>query len=381
MDNGIIKCLDAPTEHELTILKGHTDTLTQWTFSDDGQRIYSVSNQEKLCWDLTTEKTDPDADWTPPTKLTQVSPDDRWLIDGDGNNLILVDREYKNTPSEKRFRALKARFDPAWHQVQATAATNAKNWYSATVHLALLMKNDPDQTAFYDDLHSSIQNLKLQFEQQKLDLEPHLALVVRESLKLSRGNEWPNASFEQPEVRKGFFEFRETIPRWKTTGKLFEIWSTGFLGVAAHDGNQFVELNANEDATLYQVSTGIEQDAVIEFSFAHRGRNGDDTLKLTITDLGPDNAIGGSDDTVLFAKDYTTGKVAWAVYHSTPEPAIVALGNKLRFAFSAVPATGGRGPGTTEGNFLDAAEFGAVVATATPEAGDVMNGEVGGRIK
>jgi WD40 repeat protein/serine/threonine protein kinase len=366
-DAGIIKFLDATAEQEVTTLRGHTDTVIHFSFSDDGGQIYSESGNEKLFWDLTTKELVAEANWEPPATHTQVSPNGRWLINADRNDLLLIDLEYKNTPHEKAYRAAKARFDPEWQQEQATDATTAKNWYAATFHFALLMKNEPDHPAFHDDLHSSFQKLKSQFEQQELDLEPHLALVVRESLKLSRGNEWPNSSFEQPEVRTGVFEFRKTIPGWKTTGKLFEIWSTGFLGVNSYDGNQFVELNADEDATLYKESTGIERDAVIEFSFAHRGRNGDDTLKLTITDLGPDNADGGDDDQELFSKQYTTGKDAWAVYDSTTEPTIKALGNKLRFAFTAVIATGG-GPNKAEGNFLDSVEFGVGVVIAKRKA-------------
>jgi hypothetical protein len=44
------------------------------------------------------------------------------------------------------------------------------------------------------------------------------------------------------------------------------------------------------------------------------------------------------------------------------------LGNKIRFAYIAVYATGGKGPDKTEGNFLDAAEFGVGVVTATRRA-------------
>jgi WD40 repeat protein/serine/threonine protein kinase len=368
MDNGIIKFLDAPTEHEVATLRGHTETLTQWSFSEDGQRIYTAAESEKLSWDPATKKTDPDFDWNPPPTHRQVSPDGRWQIDRDGNNLILFDREYRNTPSEKRFRALKAQFDLAWHQEQATTATTAKNWYAATFHFALLMKNDRNQTSYFDALQSSFQELKSQFEQQELDLEPHLATVVRESLKLSRGYELPNLSFEEPEIQKSSFALVRTIPGWKTSDRAFEIWSTGFLGVTAYDGDQFVELNAYEDGVLYKESTGIERDAVLEFSFAHRGRNGDDTLKLTITDLGADNAAGGGDDRELFTKEYTTGKDAWAVYNSTTDPAIKAIGNKVRFAYTAIHATGGKGPDKTEGNFLDAAEFGVGVVTAKRRA-------------
>ena len=174
-----------------------------------------------------------------------------------------------------------------------------------------------------------------------------------------------NPGFEEPRVEEGRFELVETMPGWKTTDTKFEIWGTGFKDVVAHEGTQFVELNAYISGTLFQDSTGIPRGSVLEFTFAHRGRSGDDTMQLSIGDLGADNALGGGDDTILFAKQYTTGKDAWAVYDSTTEPKIKALGNTLMFAYSAIStATGELG----EGNLLDAADFGVgVVSEAPPE--------------
>ena len=98
---------------------------------------------------------------------------------------MLVDLESKNTPDEKAYRAAKAKFDPVWHQEQATDATTAKNWYAAVFHYALLMQHDPDQASCYAGLQSSFEKLNSQFEQEQRDLEPHLAMVVREALKLA----------------------------------------------------------------------------------------------------------------------------------------------------------------------------------------------------
>jgi WD40 repeat protein len=155
-------------QHEVTTLSGHTDTLTQWSFSDDGRRIYSASKNEKLCWDVTSKSLDPNAVWNPPSKHTQVSVDGRWLIDRDGKNLMLVDRNYKNTPDEKRYRALKTRIDPQWHYERATAATASENWYAATHHFAWLMKHKPEQASFSAGLLSSFQNLKSRYAQHGL---------------------------------------------------------------------------------------------------------------------------------------------------------------------------------------------------------------------
>lgn len=170
-------------------------------------------------------------------------------------------------------------------------------------------------------------------------------------------------TFEKPIIAKGKFKLVEKLPGWKTSDSVFEIWSSGFSGVEAYEGNQFVELNANIDGTLYRESSDIAKGATIEFTFAHRGRNGNDSMKLTMTDLGADNSIGGGDDTQLFVKQYTTGKSAWKVYGSTSEPKISALGNTVRFAYTAVDATDGKGANKSEGNFLDAAHFGVNVVT------------------
>jgi hypothetical protein len=187
-----------------------------------------------------------------------------------------------------------------------------------------------------------------------------------------------NPSFEEPRGKEASFVLVETMPGWKTTDTHFEIWGTGFKEVAAYEGTQFMELNAYIDGTLYQDSTGIQSDSVLEFTFAHRGRNGDDTMKLTITDLGADNALDGGDDTVLFTKAYTTGKDAWAVYNSTKEKQIKALGNTVRFAYRAIStATGELG----EGNFLDAANFGiGVVSLQQAARGATLTFEWSGRV-
>jgi eukaryotic-like serine/threonine-protein kinase len=355
-------------DQEVTHLVGHTNTVATVTFSRDGKWIFSESPSERLVWNVATGLLEANAKWEPPAEQEQVSPDGRWFVTSEFNHVLLVDREYRNTPHEKAYRAGKARFEPEWHQKHATSATTAKNWYAATFHYAWLMKHEPDNASLYDYLQSSFQEMKSQLQQQELDLVPHFDTVVRESLKLPRGYELPNPSFEEPKIPKSSFALVNSIPGWKTSDRAFEIWSTGFQGVTAYDGNQFVELNAYEDGVLLKESTGIEPDAVLEFSFAHRGRNGDDTLKLTITDLGADNVHGGGDDQELFTKEYTTGTDAWAFYTSTTETAIKAIGNKVRFAYSAVYATGGQGPDKTEGNFLDAAEFGVGVVTAKHKA-------------
>ena len=370
MENGAIMFFDAPTEWEATSLSGHTAPPSHFSFSDDGSRIFSESQNEKLVWDVARQGIDPSEVWESPANEATISPNGRWLISGDRNDIRLVDLEFKNTPIQEEYRARKAQFDSAWHLEQANRAAEAKNWFAATLHFALLVKNAPEQVANHDDLLLSFDELKLQFEQAGRDLDQYLSPVVTETLKLTPVDERSNPSFEEPRIRKEAFEFRTTVPGWRSTRGLFEIWPTGFLGVPAYDGNQFVELNARNEGTLYKDVTNIERDTPIGFSFAHRGRNGEDTLKLTITDLGPDNAVGGDDDTELFAKEYTTGNRKWAVYDNATEPEIKARGSRVRFAFAAVHGNEGKEPGNAEGNFLDAVELGVGVTSSKRQANE-----------
>ena len=182
-----------------------------------------------------------------------------------------------------------------------------------------------------------------------------------------------NRGFEEPRVEgEASYKLVETIhgiPGWTTTDTHFEIWSTGYEKIAAHQGTQFAELNAYSNGTLYQDSTGIQAESVLDFTFAHRGRDGEDTMKLTITDLGADNTLDGVDDKELFAKEYTTGKDAWKVYTSAEEPQIKALGNTVRFAYGAISASDGN---LAKGNLLDAANFGigVIIPTVTSRAAE-----------
>jgi len=87
-----------------------------------------------------------------------------------------------------------------------------------------------------------------------------------------------NGSFETaPLVNPGTFSFfdQSLVPSWNTTAAdgLLEVWSNGFGGIASYSGNQFLELNANVGATVYQSFTAIPG-STVTISFAHRGRAG-----------------------------------------------------------------------------------------------------------
>ena len=172
-----VRIWDAPENHETAFLRGHTDTVRRVTFSADGSRIYSESENEKLVWAVATDSREAglqpaedaeqkaghkpaaliltDAAWEPPEDATQTSPDGRWFVTTEANSVVLVDLEYKNTPDEAAYRKAKARFEPLWHEAQATAAVTAESWYAAVFHYGLLLKHDPDSLPYHAGLKSS----------------------------------------------------------------------------------------------------------------------------------------------------------------------------------------------------------------------------------
>lgn len=164
-----------------------------------------------------------------------------------------------------------------------------------------------------------------------------------------------------------FYSGSSPTVNWATTAQdnLLEVWENGFLGVPAYEGNAFAELNANYASTLYQDVNGLGDFNNINWHFAHRGRYGVDIIRLSITDLGTDQAWGGGDDTELLNQTFTADETAWQFHYGT----IVSIGNLTRFAFEAVSATGG----STQGNFVDYCGFG-VNAVPAPGAFVLLGG-------
>lgn len=186
-----------------------------------------------------------------------------------------------------------------------------------------------------------------------------------------------NGGFEDqtPNVAPGTFRFLPpgAVPGWTSTALegvdtglpgIIEIWGTGLLGVDAYEGENFAELNADTISTLYQEVDGIAAESIVGFEFAHRARGGTlptdvDVMRLTITDLGADDIFDTADDTILFTKLYADNKFAWGFHTSMGEAPLVALGNRVRFAYEAVSTASGN---DRIGNFLDKVSFGVGVA-------------------
>jgi hypothetical protein len=85
-----------------------------------------------------------------------------------------------------------------------------------------------------------------------------------------------NGGFESPDIAPDLLAFplEGTVPGWQTTDPdhKFTFWKSGFIGVPAAEGNQFVEVNAFYDSTLFQDVAGIAAGSDLDFTFFHRGR-------------------------------------------------------------------------------------------------------------
>ncbi|MEQ8473153.1 MAG: hypothetical protein RIC35_18300, partial [Marinoscillum sp.] len=136
----------------------------------------------------------------------------------------------------------------------------------------------------------------------------------------------------------------DNVTGWSTTAtdNRIEIWheSTTYSGLDAYEGEQWAEINANQDAGLYfdlNTQPGVE----MIWRFAHSGRSGTDVLGLY---------IGPPSGPLVQITTASTG-VGWQLYEGTytvPEGQYFT-----RFEYRAISSTGGN----TYGNFIDGVEF------------------------
>jgi GEVED domain/Right handed beta helix region/Domain of unknown function DUF11 len=138
------------------------------------------------------------------------------------------------------------------------------------------------------------------------------------------------------------FEPATTVTQFNQRNSL-EMWRTGnSLGVPAYQGQQFAEINSYAFGRLYQdiiTTPGVP----MRWQFAHRGRAGNDTIRVKIGSPGATTDQGS----------YTTGNTGWKVY--TGSYTIPAGQTITRFEFEAVSSATGN-PG--QGNFIDDIQFG-----------------------
>ena len=150
-----------------------------------------------------------------------------------------------------------------------------------------------------------------------------------------------NGSFEEPVANTATWTLIDAsnVPFWNTNASdnLIEFWKSGFQGVPSYDGNQHIEMNANEVASLYQDIATTPGD-IISWRIAHRGRSGVDEANVSV-------GAPGALTPVLTMSD---GSSAWGVYSGLYT--IPAGQTTTRISFDSVSAAGGN---PSVGNFID----------------------------
>lgn len=151
---------------------------------------------------------------------------------------------------------------------------------------------------------------------------------------------YENGSFEQPVITSGYRIMPEAdVPGWSTTATdhKIEIWKTGFNGVPAAVGQQFVELNANRVGNLYQ-ELCLEPGAQISWSVYHRGRSGVDVASI---------GLGNNFNSVTVLETMSDGNTSWGYYSGTYT---VPPGQTVTYVvISSISSVGGN----SYGNFID----------------------------
>lgn len=130
---------------------------------------------------------------------------------------------------------------------------------------------------------------------------------------------------------------------WHTTAQdgLMEIWHSGYNGVPAYSGYQFLEINANYTGTVYQ-NLILKPGSHINISFAHRGRAGTDVMEVSIGETGgPMTSLGFFSD----------NDVKWGFYNIGYNVPPVQNTNVFQLRFTSISAALNL---PSVGNFIDA---------------------------
>ncbi len=157
----------------------------------------------------------------------------------------------------------------------------------------------------------------------------------------------------------------DQIDHWNTanwTNNIY-LFATGHNDVPAYEGDTYAEANAYQVSSLYQDIATVPGD-IIHYSFAHRGRDGQDMIGvyMGIPRPKPEEPI----DSELI-NTYTTDNDRWIVYegkYEVPKDQTVT-----RFSLKAMKSASGD---LTRGNLLDAVTVQSINASCpNPMSGNI----------
>jgi len=167
------------------------------------------------------------------------------------------------------------------------------------------------------------------------DIEVEESSTPLESLK--------NGSYESLKIGLGTYNIVDAsrIEGWETTASdnKIEVWGSGFQGLDAVDGDYFIELNATQEASLYQ-EVETTPGTTLTWSISHRGRAGEDTATISVN----------SGDEVTVLETMADGNSEWGYYTGTYE--VPEGQTSTTFSLDAVDTAGSISVGNFVDNFL-----------------------------
>ncbi|WP_080779926.1 hypothetical protein [Chryseobacterium phocaeense] len=204
-----------------------------------------------------------------------------------------------------------------------------------------------------------------------------------------------NGNFEQGTTSSTWEPVPEGIvPGWSTTdaiagispnanrladgkGGSIDFISLGYMNVPAYQGTYYAELNSFINSKLEQTPICILPNETFNWSFAHRGRNGTDVMRLVIDEIDvaefkDNNAQSGTHTGVLInpggaASNVTVNKdptatTGWTRYHGRWKNNS-GVSKMITFGFRAVSSASGSN--ISAGNFVDDVKISGLSAIMT----------------
>ena len=185
--DGTAKLWLAPHRSEVKRFSGHKTRIAYLSFSRDDTRVYCQDDRGKTTTlDLQTGKELENAEWEKLAVHRRTSADQRWFLTSQGNDVLIVDREYKNVAEEKALREFRTRSEPFWHEQQAIQSLSYADWFATTFHWAWALKLKPNCSEYYRKFHSSYKKLLSGYAIPKEEVSEQLPVIFREALRIAR---------------------------------------------------------------------------------------------------------------------------------------------------------------------------------------------------
>lgn len=166
---GPVQLWSIPSDRETQTLRGHEQAIDEFTFTNDGKRIFSRDISDRVVeHDPSGRAVDLQSSWPRKTTISTVSKDKSRLLVRQNNNLLIVDREFLKRNS--LYRQAKSQVSFSWHLENADRAgleDEFDAFYFSVFHLAWMLKandvSENERSAIQDRLKKAFNDWRSYF--------------------------------------------------------------------------------------------------------------------------------------------------------------------------------------------------------------------------